>query len=461
MKKVMNKKKIIGIVFVALVLGLIVGRVVMTKQNANLGPMVSLDDIVTLEESGFIQEIKETGVVESNGISQVYATQNYPVSEIHVAVGDIVKAGDVLAQLDTKDLEEQIASKKLEIAQSSNSSSLQVAQAERKYEEEVIAVEEETNSSIVSARQALESAERTMLNANEDYKESSGNDQLFEAAENAQYNYLQAVENYELAIANANKGLATYQDSVDTAVVSSNQDVTLMSLENLEKSLEETVITATMDGIVTAVYAVQGSTPTGILFVIEDIDSLLVESSLGETDILNVWVGMPVHVSLNSGDSETYDAIIGKIAPTADKDASGNTISGTSPTYTVEVELQEKDTPFLVGMNVKTDFIVEQIEEAITVPIENIYTNEAGESCVLLLEPVSGKIDTYMVMEESVTVGSSDNFVQVVSGENLEVGMQILGNIEENQGYIGMEVTAVEAQMVTSGSSIVMMRGGM
>ncbi len=35
-----------------------------------------------------------------------------------------------------------------------------------------------------------------------------------------------------------------------------------------------------VDGTITAVYVVEGSTPMGILFVIEDLDSLVVESSL-------------------------------------------------------------------------------------------------------------------------------------------------------------------------------------
>ncbi len=457
----MNKKKIMIIALVVVVLVFIVGMITVGKQSAYQGPVVSLADIVTLEESEFVKEIKETGMVESNSSSQVYTRQSYPVVEINVAVGDEVKAGDVLAQLDTQDLEEQIASKKLEIAQSSDSSSLQVSQAQRKYEEEKKAVEDETNSSIVSAKQALDNATRTMLNANETYAESGGNDQLEQEAVNAQYNYLQAVENYELSLVNANKGLETYKDSLDTALESSNQDVTLMSLDNLEKSLEETVIMAPVDGTITAVYAVEGSTPTGILFVIEDLDSLVVESSLSETDILNVWVGMPVGISLNNGSDEIYNGTVKKIAPTATKDASGNTSTGTSPMYTVEVELLESETPLLVGMNVKTDFILEQVEQALTVPIENIYQNKEGENCILLLEAVSEKVDTYLVKEVSVTMGSSDNFVQVVSGEEIISGMQILGNVEENQAYIGLEVVAVEEQIGRTGSGFMMMKGGM
>jgi len=66
-------------------------------------------ETVTLQKSDLTQSINVSGVVQSAQTTNIYSTLNYPVKEIFVEVGDAVEAGDVIAVLDTANLENDIS----------------------------------------------------------------------------------------------------------------------------------------------------------------------------------------------------------------------------------------------------------------------------------------------------------------------------------------------------------------
>ncbi len=442
-----KKKKIMIftlLIVLVVVVGMGIGMSATRKQSEKISTIAE-DDLLVVETSEFMNTIKETGVVKSSDTYQVYATQNYTVKEIYVAVGDVVEEGDFLLQLDTTDLEAQIVSKELEMSLSSASSTLQLEQAQRTYEQQLESIESGTNSAVVSARQALDNAKRNMLSANEDYADSNENEQLYEVALNAQYSYLQAVENYDLTVASALQQLESYEDSVDSAVLAGNQEVSQLSLANLYESLEETTILAPVSGTITAIYAVQGNAASGVLVVIEDLDQLVVELSIGELDVLEMSDGMDTIIELNQSNSDSYAGVVTSIAPTANKDATGNTVVSTTPTYAVEIAVTDENTPFLVGMNVKVDVITEYEEAVITVPLEYIYKNENGNPCILVLELVDEQLDVSMVREVEVELGSTDNYVQVIQSDTIEAGTTIILYTEEYAAYVNQEVTITTA----------------
>ncbi|MFI3176512.1 MAG: efflux RND transporter periplasmic adaptor subunit [Eubacteriales bacterium] len=442
-----KKKKIMIVILISalvVAVGIGTGMSAIRKQGEGLSTIAE-DDLTVVEAAEFMNTIKETGVVKSSDTYQVYATQNYTVKEIYVAVGDTVKEGDFLVELDTTDIEEQIAAKELEMSLSSATSNLQLEQAERTYEQQLQSIESGTNSAVVSARQVLDNAKRNMVDANADYADSNENEQLYEVALSAQYSYLQAVENYDLTVASALQQLESYEDSVESATLAGNQEVSQLTLASLYESLEETTILAPVSGTITAIYAVQGNMASGVLVVIEDLDNLVVEVSVGELDVLEISNGMDAVIALNIANADNYAGVVTSIAPTAAKDATGNTILSATPTYTVNLAVADQDTPFLVGMNVKVDVITEYMEEAIMVPIDNIYENENGNSSILVLEPVDDQLDVYIVREVEVELGSTDNYVQIIENDTIKVGTTIIPYTEEYVGYLNQEVTVATA----------------
>ena len=67
----------------------------------------------TLQKSSLTDSVSVNGTVKSGSEASVTvadSAKNYKVSEVRVTVGDKVKKGDVIAVLDTQDLQEQITS---------------------------------------------------------------------------------------------------------------------------------------------------------------------------------------------------------------------------------------------------------------------------------------------------------------------------------------------------------------
>ena len=104
-----KKKKIIGVVC-GVVAVAVVGGYLLLNQNSGAAVMVSTE---TLQQMDLQNTVSLTGVVESETDRKVYSTLSYLVESVNVQVGDVVQAGDVLAQLDTEQLEMDIAQQRL------------------------------------------------------------------------------------------------------------------------------------------------------------------------------------------------------------------------------------------------------------------------------------------------------------------------------------------------------------
>jgi len=110
-------------------------------------------ETVTLQRSNLTQSINVSGVVESARTTNIYSTLSYPVKEILVEVGDAVEAGDVIAVLDTANLENDIAQAQINAGSARDNLSNSVTNAE---------------TSLAAARITLEQREMSVANAEKD-----------------------------------------------------------------------------------------------------------------------------------------------------------------------------------------------------------------------------------------------------------------------------------------------------
>ena len=102
------------------------------------------------------------------------------------------------------------------------------------------------------------------------------------------------------------------------------------------------------------------------------------------------------------------------------------------------------DTGLRVGMSVRLEYIVERLERALYVPYDAVYQNDAGQTCVLTLDP--GEDGTYTVREVPVETGAENDLDTVVTGEGVSEGMTVLSNAADYQGLNGQTVS-VAAEM--------------
>ena len=110
-----------------------------------------------------------SGVVESVNSRNIYATLGFTIDRVYAEVGDYVEEGQVLAVLDTAELELIIAEQRAIIEQSRQSSQNTISNAVRMLNDAQANLANETNIHIVNARTSLNSAQAALESARRNY----------------------------------------------------------------------------------------------------------------------------------------------------------------------------------------------------------------------------------------------------------------------------------------------------
>lgn len=138
-----SKKKII-IISAAAVVVVAVGAFLLLSRSANAN-VTAPQITIPLSKSDITSNISVSGVVKSENTTNIYSNQSaYPIKEIYVEVGDKVKAGDVLAELDMSKLQNDISQTEINL----ESAESNAAEEDRS-----------RSNSITNAKTSLESAQ--------------------------------------------------------------------------------------------------------------------------------------------------------------------------------------------------------------------------------------------------------------------------------------------------------------
>lgn len=243
----------------------------------------------------------------------------------------------------------------------------------------------------------------------------------------AQMEFLLAQNEMAAATRAVEKSKQTSADAVAQAKLAGDMSVEQIELEQLQKKLEDSVITAKASGTVTVVNINPGENPEGIMFVIEDTSDLVVTARVEEADINAVANGQSATVTLKSDDGRSYDAIVEEIAPAAIKNSAGKTdTSGEDAEYNVKLKLLSPDNMIMIGMNTDVEITVLERQACFTVPDSAVYTAEDGEYYVYAVKD-SGKTIDSLKVEKGETSGKNT----VISGAGVASGVVILNDAEK------------------------------
>ena len=268
------------------------------------------------------------------------------------------------------------------------------------------------------------------------------------AADNAYEAYQSALQSFNATAASAETAFTSSYNSLETAKLSADHATSELELAQLEEELGETSVKAGVDGTVTAVYATVGSPAAGLLFVIEDIDNLEVETSVKEYDIGNVKVGMPVTIRSDATGDEIYQGTITSIAPTSNKNAQGDTDTTGDIEFATKVKVDSEDTGLRIGMSVRLNYILEEQKDVLAVPYDAVYTNAQGQNCIMVLtEQESGN---YLLEELPVTPGMENDLNIAVEGDGVKEGLRVVNEPDQYQALLGQEVVLTERQQTMS-----------
>ena len=449
--------------------------------------------VTSLEKQDLERTVNTTGTVYSTNIVEVYSNMNYPVKTVGVQVGDKVSEGDILAELDMSALESDIAQRQASLASSQSSANQNLTAARSNLETSKRNLENGTDSNLVSARSSVvtseldvhtseidvrnaeidvQTARNSLSNARRDLREyrdregyGNNNDDFYDdydtelnrlrdnvrtqeanldRAENnlerskgnlekAMANLDRANESYEVALIASNDNIVSLENSVRTAQSNTNFGDQQINIERMQIDLEKGEILAPVSGTVTEVRAVAGSSGSGLLFVIQDTDSLMVITNIKEFDIAHISIGDKVNIRADATGNEVFSGTLTRIAPTSTLTASGGTQNSTTAEFESEVTVSTGKSGLKIGMNTRLSIVTEQRENVYTVPFEAITAQGTVYAAILQDD------GRYIVEEILVTTGmETDLRVQIIA-DNLTDGMLIIRNAEGIQA--GMLVT--------------------
>ncbi|MGE6325274.1 efflux RND transporter periplasmic adaptor subunit [Psychrobacter sp. NPDC078370] len=383
----------------------------------------------TVEVGDIENNVMASGKVKALNTVDVGAQVSGEVKRLYVEVGDEVKQGDLIAQIDQVTQKNSLSNEQASLEQSE--AALQSAQAESLSKQ----------ASLKSAYADLASRQSELKQAQSDFARLQDLVAIDAISQQEYDTQATSVETAKAAVANARAAIDTAKAAIATteANINSQQAALRKSRTNVstaEEDLSYTTIRAPISGTVVSITTEQGTTvnanqtaPT--LVTLADLSTVRINAQISEADVINVSAGMPAYFNIIGNPDKQYDATLTAIEPAPEQ------ISSTSSTdaaiyYVGYVEVPNPDRLFRIDMTAQIYIIVNEAKNTLLVPstvIQEKRTKEKGKS-------TTGKFvrvlrDDGTVEERTVEVGI-DNRVnaQILSG--LKEGEEVI--ISEESG---------------------------
>jgi macrolide-specific efflux system membrane fusion protein len=282
------------------------------------------------------------------------STQEWTVDEVHVAVGDRVAAGQVLATADTSDLEDQVA--ELEVSLDSarithREAGSDLADARSRAQEDLV----DATSAVASARLSVKSARAQRNAAADGMATLQARIALIGARDQ-----LRAARQQREEIAARLDG-----EFPDETIAVSQAQATVLDLESqladLTGQLEHAELVAPLDGVISDVNITAGLPAPSSDAILVDSATLEVVADVVESDVSSVEIGQPAVVSIDALDAEVAGTVT-SVSPTTTGDGSSVV------TYPVTVRLTDPGEAVRSGMSSDVQITLAEAADAVTVP---------------------------------------------------------------------------------------------
>nr|WP_315024948.1 efflux RND transporter periplasmic adaptor subunit [uncultured Aminipila sp.] len=373
--KNVKKKKVIKVgIVVVIAIAVIVAFMPKHSGEDQQMPISSF----TLEKKDLTESISTSGKVESVESKNVSAVAEGKIKTVYVKLGQQVKKGDLLAQLDTTS-----AQREMEKAQKSNKSETDLA------------------------LQDMESKYREFDNAKF----------LFEMGEISKDDMIKAQTAYETA----SKDYENKKQSVD--------------MSTFQQQIADAALRAPISGTVTLVNATEGNASSGVLFTIEDTQNLKVAANVSEYDINQVKKGQRVIVKTEMTDDLELSGEVGSIAPTAQKEEStGKTTATGKVQFSVEIGIKDRNSDIKIGTNARVNIVTAGKEGVLAVPFDALVKSKQGSNIYV----ADKRGNSYVVREIKVKTGLENDLYVEITGKEVKEGLRVINNPKDLT--VGQEV---------------------
>ncbi len=267
------------------------------------------------------QLIATSGTLQAGSLVDVGAQVSGQLKKLHVRLGDVVSAGDLLAEIDDFITRSRVAQSEASLESLEASSSSQEA-------------------SLALSRGELQRQERLMA-----------------AQATTEVEYDRSVVN----LAQAEASLARHLLQIEQAQA---------SLEEAKAQLDFTRITAPTDGTVVSVSAQEGQTLNAsltapIILRIGDLRTITVSAKVSEADMRRLTTGMEAYFTTPADGDRRWQGQLKEISPIPQGVGGG---TGGLAQFDALMEVENPDGALLPGMTAKVFFVVEAARDVLKVP---------------------------------------------------------------------------------------------
>lgn len=233
---------------------------------------------------------------------------------------------------------------------------------------------------------------------------------------------------YKQADAARNQALDACDTTINTAVTALQEaerqlkkGVDNKALEDLKKSLDDTVLKAETSGKITELKVNVGSICKGDVATIQSTDQLILSVSIPEYAINKVQVGMPATITSDAANGEIRGTV-SRISPTA---GSGEGESGgSSGGFAADISIQTPENIF-IGSKAKAEIILASKSNVYSVPLDAVRMGENGQDVIYSRQGEG------VFVPVPVTTGMKNDYAVEVSGASLTDGMEILADASQ------------------------------
>ena len=339
------------------------------------------------------QTVSATGEISAAQLVDVGAQASGQIKKLHVTLGQQVKKGDLIAEIDSTSQLNNL---------NTNKAKLDTYQAQ-----------------LVSAEIALRSADKKYKREQALWQEDATSREALEDAQDA--------------FAAAKASVAELKSSIRQ---------TQIAINTAEADLGYTRITAPMDGTVVAIPVEEGQTvnanqTTPTIVQVADLSTMLNKMQIAEGDVNKVKAGMKLSFTTLSQPDNVREATLESIDPGLTTMSQGSYTTSTDTTdsaiyYYARSLVPNEDNVLHIGMTTENTITINQAEKVLAVP-KLAVKQRGGKQYVRVLG------ENKQPQEKEITTGLSDNMNTEVKsglgeGENVIISEAAAGETSDSVG---------------------------
>lgn len=356
----------------------------------------SSESNLVVDGTVFVDEVKKrdvgntlsyNGNVVSDINAEIYSSVVGLVESVSVKKGDKVKKGDIICKISTDEIESQIEELEITVKNEDSINNLEIEQAEKtlknakqtqsltlkQLNSEIESAQNEYNTAKsnyekylklyneeISNKESYEKELAELENSEEDIEELTKN---IENATSLAENYKEMYIQYNSSLLELKSAITSAQDNYDTAVIeqdsaveqaqyeldklkSSSSGENSEKLEDLKKQLDDYVIYATSDGVVSSLDVTQGLSIDDISIPVatisnENTTNIIIYVS--DADIFDIKTDMTAKISVSGNSKLTAVGTVTKVSSVKDVENNG---------YKTVISVENSDA-LKIGMSVK------------------------------------------------------------------------------------------------------------